>query len=409
MRQNIWTLSSLAALVALGATLGSTASASDSFAEAVQEGKPIVDVRLRYETVDQTGFVNNADGVTLRTRLGYETASFKGLSFLLEFENTTSLGDDDFNSTTNGNTAFPVIADPDNTEVNRLQATYKSGDTKLIVGRQRIILDGARFVGNVGFRQNEQTFDAVQLVNSSIEGLKASYTYVWQVNRIFGRDHPMGEFTGDTHLINVAWDSFPFGKLTGYGYLIDTSEAPGLSTQTYGLRYDGSAKIDDNTKVTYHAEYATQSDYADNTASFDLSYYNIGAGFHHSGFSGKVAYEVLEGNNARGFVTPLATLHKFQGFADVFLATPASGIEDLAVVTSYTHKPESFVKAVKFALWYHNFEGETNGMDLGSEFDALINVKINDHVSAEVKFADYDGASFAADRQKIWVALGFKY
>ena len=38
--------------------------------------------------------------------------------------------------------------------------------------------------------------------------------------------------------------------------------------------------------------------------------------------------EYLEGNGTIGFSTPLATLHKFQGFADVFLTTPASGITD---------------------------------------------------------------------------------
>ena len=45
----------------------------------------------------------------------------------------------------------------------------------------------------------------------------------------------------------------------------------------------------------------------------------------------KAAYESLEGNGARGFSTPLATLHAFQGWADVFLNTPADGVDDASL------------------------------------------------------------------------------
>ena len=139
----------------------------------------------------------------MRSRIGYQSGDFKGFKALVEFENIANIGDDRFNSTTNGKVFLPVVADPKTAEVYRAQLSYKAGDTNITVGRQRIILDTARFVGNVGFRQNEQTFDAVQLVNTSIDGLKASYIYINKVHRIFGDNHPAGNFTGDTHLANV--------------------------------------------------------------------------------------------------------------------------------------------------------------------------------------------------------------
>ena len=66
----------------------------------------------------------------------------------------------DYNSTTNGKTTYPAVADPETYEINRLQLTNtRIPMTTVTLGRQRIVLDDQRFVGNVGWRQNEQTFD----------------------------------------------------------------------------------------------------------------------------------------------------------------------------------------------------------------------------------------------------------
>ena len=67
---------------------------------------------------------------------------------------------------------YPVVADPESYEINRLQLTNTSIiDTTITLGRQRIVLDDHRFVGNVGWRQNEQTFDALRVVNKHIPNL----------------------------------------------------------------------------------------------------------------------------------------------------------------------------------------------------------------------------------------------
>ena len=105
--------------------IASAQDESTAFATALSETKPIFQARLRYEGVDQTGFANDADALTYRFRAGFETGAFFDTKFLLEFDHIDDLVDD-FNSTTNGNTAFPVVADPQATELNRLQLTNTS-------------------------------------------------------------------------------------------------------------------------------------------------------------------------------------------------------------------------------------------------------------------------------------------
>jgi hypothetical protein len=125
-------------------------------------GHVILDARLRYEVVAQDGFAKDAQAFTLRTRLGYETPAWRGFRGLIEGENITALSDD-YNSTTNGKTSVPTVADPEVTQLNRAQISWTGTDADVVAGRQRIILGNARFVGNVGFRQTEQTFEAVRI------------------------------------------------------------------------------------------------------------------------------------------------------------------------------------------------------------------------------------------------------
>lgn len=160
-----------------------------TFTEALTGGTPNLDVRLRYESVDQGGFADDAEGLTLRGRLGYTTGRFAGFGATAEFEYTTALDPDNFNSTTNGLVRYPVIADPDSTELNQAHLSDSGlADTVFKYGAQRIKLDNDRFVGNVGWRQNEQTFDAFSVVNKSLPDTALTYAYLSEVNTITDTD-----------------------------------------------------------------------------------------------------------------------------------------------------------------------------------------------------------------------------
>lgn len=410
-----------AALLALSATVGAISVKADAaFGDFFDNGKLIADVRYRFEHVEQDGFVNDADAHTLRARIGFQTGKVWDLQGLIEGEGIVQFNDD-FNDTVNGNTTFPVIADAEDFQINRLQIEFTGiKQTAITIGRQRINLDNQRFVGGVAFRQNEQTFDAARITNTSVENLALTYIYVNQINRLFGEEGGggafQGAFEGDTHLFNAGYDIKGWGKLTGYAYLIELEDAPQAtipSTRTFGLRFAGKHDFPEGVSALYAVELATQSDFANNPANYDVGYWLVEAGLAAHGFKLLGGVETLEGDGTNRFQTPLATLHKFQGYADVFLVTPPAGITDVYGTLAYETKLDGMdpLTGVMVAVTYHDFEAEQGGASLGSEVDVELVARFGDHWSASVKYADYDGVPgpTTADRSKLWLAVDFTY
>ncbi len=392
----------------------STGSAEDTVAsndlvEAFKEAKILFDARIRWEHVDQEGFDNNANAVTYRLRGGIETGKFLDTSFLVEFDHVGDIVGD-FNSTINGNTAFPVVADPDVTELNRFQLTNTSlPDTKITLGRQRIVLDDARFVGNVGWRQNEQTYDSVRVQNTSLEGLTVDFTYVDQVNRIFGDDSPVGRFDSDSALINLNYKTSLNDvkvNLTGFAYLIDLEQAPALSSQTYGFRLWLTKDI-----FNLEGSFARQSDWADQPTDYNVSYYRVAGYLKRKGLELGAGYEVLGSDGTIGFSTPLATLHKFNGFADQFLATPGTGLEDIFGKVGYSKRDVGPFALLKAFAVYHDFSPENASGEFGSEIDVvgIMKLKALDNMTFLAKYANFQSDDgFKTDKEVFWLQAQFK-
>lgn len=379
---------------------------------AIKAGKPIIDVRYRFEFKEQDGFAQDAYANTIRTRLGYETGEFLNFKVLVEFENVASIGNDHFNSTTNGLALYPVIADPNATELNRAQATFTGIEkTPITIGRQLYNLGNQRFVGAVDFRQNQQTFDAARLSTTYFKGVSFDYLYVSRVHRIFGDDHPLGEYDSDSHIFAATYDAKKLGKLSAYGLLLDFEEAPTSSSRTFGVRYENSVVLNEDAKVKAGivAEYAAQKDYAANPFNYSEDYIHAEGALSVEGATIRVGYENLGGDGFIGFSTPLATLHKFQGFADVFLTTPAAGIEDIYATAQYDWKQAPFGTGLNFFVTFHDFKTSLGNADLGEEFDAGVAINIRKHWSAELKGAVFNGTPALADRNLLWASLRFQY
>ena len=99
---------------------------------------------------------------------------------------------------------YPVIADPDGSDLNQMYFDYSSRlELEVSTGRQRILLDNQRFVGGVGWRQNEQTYDAFSVTTNALSNTTIFYSYVGQVRRIFGETVAGGSNNVDSHLLNV--------------------------------------------------------------------------------------------------------------------------------------------------------------------------------------------------------------
>jgi hypothetical protein len=366
-----------------------------------------LDARLRYEAVTQEG-LENADALTLRARAGYETAAFHGFRGLIELEGVADVAGD-YNDTVNGNTAFAIIADPEAFELNRLQLAWAGEDgQRATIGRQRIVLGNARFLGNVGFRQNEQTFDAVRLDGRVGEHVNLTYLYLDRVRRIFGDDSPQGEWRSDSHAL-AAETQTPIGKVGAYGLLLDFQNAPAQSSQTYGLRWSREWNWGGFTP-RLALEGARQSDYRGNSAPFDVGYHVAEVSARRGPVSATVGLEQLDGDGVRGFSTPLATLHVFQGWADVFLNTPPDGVRDAYLGVSYTTDPWPNQAPATFTLMAHEFSSDNGRTDFGDEINASVRFVLNEHVAVEFKAASFNGEDVRfPDRSKLWAALEFRY
>lgn len=386
------------------------AHADDDFYKALSGGKVSFSARMRYEAVDQDNALKDADALTLRTTLGYKTGNFHGFSAFAEVEDVSDIGSAKFNSLTNGETQYSVVADPDGTEFNQAYLQYNGFDTEFKFGRQEITYRDApfhRYVGTVLWRQNHQSFDAFSLVNTSLPDTRFSYAYINKVQTIFGDDRDAGlikdgDIDMDSHLFNLQYTGLPVGKLEAYSYLLDYQDAPDNnpnSTATYGLRLNGGQKLTDTVTAVYTAEYATQDDYADGEMDRQ-DYYLLELGGKYKGWLAKISYEVQEGDGNYSFKTPLGTNHAFQGWADQFLSTPAQGLEDVYFTVAGN------VFGAKLVAVYHDFETDQGGLDAGDEIDLLLQKTFKQHYTLGVKYADYNADSeFPAlvDTEKFWL------
>lgn len=390
----------------------SSASASENLGNLFKDGKPILDLRYRYEHVDQDNALNNANAQTLRTRVGFQSGKWYGLSALIEADNVSRIGDASYNSTRNGQGDYAVVADPDGSEVNQALLRYDHSLGSAVVGRQRINLDNQRFVGGVAWRQNEQTYDGVLGQLKPLDGLTLTYAYLDNINSIFGPGN--GRFDtaaspanieGHSHLLNAQYVLMPELTATAYQYRLglDNLALGNQSSQTTGVRLNGAIS-----GVSYALEYAQQKDYADNPQDLDSDYYLGELGYTLKGIALKAGYEVLGGDSGpgnRAFQTPLATKHAFQGWADIFLLTPANGVEDAYV--GFTAP----LLGGNLAAWYHDFSAERGSSQYGDEIDVsyahpIPGVK---GLVGLIKYAAYDADEFSVDTDKLWAQLQYSY
>ncbi len=366
------------------------------------------ELRPRYENADDS--VNDvANAMTARFALSTAAglADIEGLSVFGQIIAVTNFDYDEYAPEQAG---YATIADPENARVTQAYLDYKIDKTLFRLGRQMVNLDDERFVGAVDWRQMPQTFMGYTVNNTSIEnlGLMASY-----VTDRYGITEALSSGT-ETALLHADYQAIQELKLTGYGYLI------GSSSNTYGLMASGKAGM-----VNYIAEAATQQDATMEyetmgKPSVDAMYYRVDVGTVYNGFIFGVAYESLgeAEDNSHGFTTPLATLHKWQGFADVFLGYTA-GSTKFGLNDAYAKIGYADPKYGKILGFYHDFsakESLANTVDdAGSEFDLLYTYDFSAKLNFLAKAAFFSGESNSVisaaqnDVQRYWVQLDYKF
>jgi len=371
-------------------------------------------VRARYEFVHQNNLPLDAHAGTIRTRFGFTTAPLYGVQGMLEAENILALDEDAYNAAgANQQPGRPVVADPETTEINQAWVAWTwTNVLGLKVGRQRIVFDNHRLIGDVGWRQNMQTYDAASARWAPVPRLTLDYAYVWDVRRVFGNVSGLPpanrDFESDSHLIHLAWNAHAAAQLVGYAYLLDLENPAGFnqSCATYGLALTGSVPLTEDIKLEYRAEAARQTDYHRSTLDYEAPYYALELAAHWSPVLAGAGWELLGSDNGAGFRTPLATLHAFNGWADVFLATPNAGLRDLYGFLQVTLPGQIPVRFV-----YHKFDSDAGSADFGQEFDLLASCRFGRHWTLLAKYAYYDGqdAPYAFQVHKVWAQIEFNF
>ncbi len=362
------------------------------------EWEPSLDLRYRLELVDDDRFVEDATASTLRARIGLISPEWSGWQFGVTAHANRHIGSEDFNSTANGHTAYPVVADPDDENISEAWVGYTRPEGFAIrAGRQRLIEDNVRFLGNVGFRQLEQTFDAVTL-GLEPGDWRVDLRWIDKAHRIFGPSNPndlLAEADLNTWMGTLAR---PVGEhtLALYAHRIAYDDRA-ASHRNLGLRLTGPLPgVQD---FSYRLEFARQDGIRELDDVDGQNYLHARLGQKLDGWHWFAGHERLGGDGEYAFQTPLATLHAHNGWTDQFLSTPADGLVDTyAAVGTQLGQWTGLVKV-------HDFRSDRRSRQYGREYGLMIKRPLVSGLSFEVKAAQFDGDNNRADVQKVWFTL----
>jgi hypothetical protein len=395
---------------AIATMLATPAWADTPASPAAAGSKPSVgmqllwDARLRDETVDDAAFVRDAHADTLRLRLGLLGDFGGGWSGLIEGAGVAGAGNR-YNSGANGQTRYPAITDPRGSELNQAWLRWHNPHFTATAGRQELTLDNQRWVGNVGWRQFEQTYDAVALQWKPAGDWVVRYDWLDRVHRVAGPDaiSPLARARKlATSLFNV---TYARGAQTwvGYSYLHEDRDVPAASTATWGLRWQGTW-IDHGNGPGWTAELARQSDHADNPASYTTTYWLLEPSWSVQGVTARLGWEHLGGDGVHALQAPLATLHAFNGWDDQFTVTPAGGLEDRYVAMKGKFDNRGPVGKLGWAVSYHDYRADPGGR-YGREWDGSLAIPLATGFSALLKVANYHADGYGHDDAKLWLQM----
>ncbi len=402
----------------LGQGAVSDVSAQSAF---IDDVKPYLEFRPRYEYVDVSGSANDAaSALTLRTKIGVKIGSVLGVSGLKAQIEAIDVGAfiDDYSPQKAG---YETVADPANTRITQAYISYTTGKTTFIAGRKYVIIDDHRFIGTVNWRQMPQSFGVLAVADNTIPNLNVLIAGIYERKGILEKFNMDWKLDKMPLIFDINYTVMPQLRLKGFAYLITDVH------NTYGVKASGKVDLG-AAKVSYLAEYAQQKDpyTTDNVATkpkIDTDYYRLKVGASSGGFFGGLMYTYFgdAGGKAKGFSVPLATNHKWDGWSDVLLAGAAGGFDgglnEICISAGYKNKTIG-----KIMIAYLTFDSDKSvggiGKSVGTEIDALYAKKLTKRLSFLAKAAFYNadngyytGGSLkgTSDVTKYWLMLDYKY
>lgn len=363
----------------------------------LKEGKLSAEIKLGYEYDDLSD--NNkkaANALVTRVRLNYQTANYEGFDAFVQAQYVGPLNSHYAPRDPN----YETIMDPEAFRMHQAYLAYTGYDSNVRIGAQEIILDNARFIGNVGWRFNAQSFNAGLIKNDSIENLTLLYSYADSINAIDGNLYTTRQY----HLINGEYKLGDNNKASAFAYLQRNDNSDDIDT--FGARFWGK-----NSSFVHNAMAAIQRKayygYLTGALDFEPADLEVGVEYLSGGEDVRERFQTLNG-----------TAHAFNGWADQFLGTGvglAAGLVDFWVKGSVSPMEKMDLIGV-----YHYFNTAANtpaasfSGNYGNEVDAMLKYKVCENFDALTGVALYykgddDVSNTTADETVFWLRGTFRF
>ena len=402
-----------ALLLALGAACCRADEGGDppfSVGDSLASGRFALELRPRYNRIDESNKPRRTEGGTVRAVAGWRTAPYHGLRLTLEAIHADHLGRKSFNDdgALNSSSPYPLLPDPRHTGVNQAHVEYSGFEAlRLRLGRQLVRMDNQRWVSDNDFRQIPQLFDGVALVHTGIENTELAASHFWRVRTTSGVANTLS-----LTLLHAAWNPAPGHALGAYAYFHDQAQNgafTGFADNSYrviGVRAEGAAARFGAIEVPYILEYAQQRPYADGDDRVRADYWRAGVGLASSAWSARYDFEVKGSNSGRyGLQMPLTDFYAFNGWTLHFFNTPRTGLRDQWLTLRYA--------LGNFTLYAesHRFRSDYASIGLGRENDAGITYAVMENCIVRLQHARYDPGAGTPDPRirKTWLTLTFNY
>ena len=355
---------------------------------------------------------HTATFTTMRTRLHAKASISDDVSAFVQIQDVRTWGGETPTSAPPSITQTGTSIHSDGLDVHQAYISLKNVlDTglDLKIGRQEMVFDEARLIGNIGWIQQAQSFDAARADYSNGD-ISVTAFFAQTVEK---DTHPTlgGTVSGAMFESNFSGlrGTYSLGdngdRVTPYFYYADNPQrAGGEILQNLGIVGLYAVKHIEGFRVRFDGAY----EFGDVNPTVDKSAFMLTAAVGYDldvadGANVTLWYDYLSGNDGSdplsqdNFVTPYATNHAFYGHMDNYLNNPSQGLHDIAL-KGWVKVLGGDLKLSAAAHWFMSAEtlagvGVGSDDDLGQEIDLAASYPLADHTGLSVGYSHY----FAGD------------
>ena len=379
-----------------------------SLADSLARGRFTLELRPRYNRIDESDKPERTEGGTVRLAGGVRLVPADGVRIVLEGIHANHLGGDfNDNGALFATSRYPLLPDPRYTGMNQAYLEGSADTFRLRAGRQVVRLGNQRWVSDNDFRQIPQVFDGFGATYTALPGTELHAAYFTQVRNTSGMTQRLR-----LTLLDAAWNPARGHSVAAYGVFHEQAQNgafTGFADSSYkviGVRAEGAFASGGAIDFPYIAEYALQRPFASGDDRIHAPYWRAGGGVAYRENVARLDYEVKGSNGGLyGVQMPLTDFYGFNGWTLHFFNTPRQGLRDGWITLRHgIHGFTLFAEA-------HRFRSDYGGIRLGRELDAGATYAWNENATLRLQHARYDPGSGTPDAsiRKTWLTLTYTY